>query len=151
MPRYCHSVADVHTLKHLAVLMNISIPKVGVETAPMLGVRASPSGRYILVLLRAAPSEVWTVSAVQLTRQRHSAGCPVLSPEGTSFAVEACVPFIHAAICCQRTPSRQVSHMASAIWDIRGSSNAAAAVSARVTAWLGRQHSCQAASAFGLT
>jgi hypothetical protein len=29
----------------------------------MLGVRASPSGRYILVLLRAAPSEVWTVRA----------------------------------------------------------------------------------------
>lgn len=33
----------------------------GVEAAPMLGVRASPSGRYVLVLLRAAPSEIWTV------------------------------------------------------------------------------------------
>ena len=27
----------------------------------MAGVRASPSGRYVLVLLKAAPSEIWTV------------------------------------------------------------------------------------------
>ena len=28
----------------------------------MLGIRASPLGRYILVLLRGAPSEIWAVS-----------------------------------------------------------------------------------------
>ena len=35
--------------------------QVGIEAAPMLGVRASPSGRYVLLLLRGAPSEIWTV------------------------------------------------------------------------------------------
>ena len=36
--------------------------QVGAENAPMLGIRASPLGRYILVLLRGAPSEIWAVS-----------------------------------------------------------------------------------------
>lgn len=36
---------------------------VGVEAAPMLGIRAAPSGRYLLLLLRSAPSEIWAVRA----------------------------------------------------------------------------------------
>lgn len=32
----------------------------------MLGIRASPSGRYVLVLLRGAPSEIWAVSESDL-------------------------------------------------------------------------------------
>ena len=35
--------------------------EVGPEAAPMLGIRASPSGRYVLVLLLGAPSEIWAV------------------------------------------------------------------------------------------
>ena len=27
----------------------------------MLGIRASPTGRYLLILLRGAPSEIWAV------------------------------------------------------------------------------------------
>ena len=32
------------------------------ESSPMLGIRASPLGRYLLLLLRGAPSEIWLVS-----------------------------------------------------------------------------------------
>lgn len=53
----------------------------------MLGVRASPSGRYVLVLLRAAPSEIWTVRFrvyvrifVLLVALLHRT-CSVLEPE----------------------------------------------------------------------
>lgn len=37
--------------------------ELGAETSPMLGIRASASGRYLLVLLRGAPSEIWQVHA----------------------------------------------------------------------------------------
>lgn len=37
---------------------------VGMESSPMLGIRASPTGRYLLVLLRGAPSEIWAVRAL---------------------------------------------------------------------------------------
>ncbi|KAL4425017.1 hypothetical protein ABPG77_001795 [Micractinium sp. CCAP 211/92] len=33
------------------------------DPAPLVGVRASPSGRYLLVLFRGAPSEIWSVGA----------------------------------------------------------------------------------------
>ena len=44
---------------------SLAFREVGAEGAPMLGIRASPLGRYILVLLRGAPSEIWAVSAKQ--------------------------------------------------------------------------------------
>ena len=33
----------------------------GVEAAPLMGLKASPLGRHILLLFRGAPSEVWAV------------------------------------------------------------------------------------------
>lgn len=47
-----------------------SIPfrEVAAESAPMLGIRASPLGRYLLVLLRGAPSEIWLVSPCRASR-----------------------------------------------------------------------------------
>jgi hypothetical protein len=33
----------------------------------MLGIRASPTGRYLLILLRGAPSEIWAVRALPCT------------------------------------------------------------------------------------
>lgn len=32
------------------------------ETQPLLGVRCSPSGSYVLLLLKGAPAELWVVS-----------------------------------------------------------------------------------------
>ena len=45
--------------------------EVGAEDAPMLGIRASPSGSYLLVLLRGKPAELWQV--------RMCAGRPALT------------------------------------------------------------------------
>lgn len=59
-----------NTLLITDVRSRASLPfrEVGPEAAPMLGIRASPSGRYLLILLRGAPSEIWTViSARYLT------------------------------------------------------------------------------------
>ena len=41
---------------------SIAFREVPVEPAPMLGIRSSPLGRYLLLLLRGAPSEIWLVS-----------------------------------------------------------------------------------------
>ena len=40
-----------------------SVPfrEIGVEPAPLLGLRASPSGRILLLVLKGAPSEIWAV------------------------------------------------------------------------------------------
>lgn len=54
---------SAETTSKINSLLLLPLLQVGVEAAPMLGVRASPSGRYVLVLLRAAPSEIWTVSS----------------------------------------------------------------------------------------
>ena len=47
----------------------------------MLGIRASPTGSHILVLLRAAPSEIWGVSnnlfRILVTRSCHDADAGV--------------------------------------------------------------------------
>ncbi|KAK9863395.1 hypothetical protein WJX84_011255 [Apatococcus fuscideae] len=57
-----------HGFRNSLVLTDIrnraSIPfrELGAETSPMLGIRASASGRYLLVLLRGAPSEIWQVA-----------------------------------------------------------------------------------------
>eukprot|EP00873_Tetraselmis_striata_P044832 jgi/Tetstr1/465096/TSEL_009824.t1 len=37
--------------------------EVGPEISPMLAVRSSPSGRYLLILFRGAPAEIWVVGA----------------------------------------------------------------------------------------
>ncbi|KAK9829709.1 hypothetical protein WJX72_007460 [[Myrmecia] bisecta] len=56
-----------HGFRNTLLLTDIrnrsSLPfrELGAENAPMLGIRASPSGRYILVLLRGAPSEIWAI------------------------------------------------------------------------------------------
>ncbi len=52
-----------NTLLITDVRSRASLPfrEVGPEAAPMLGIRASPSGRYLLILLRGAPSEIWAV------------------------------------------------------------------------------------------
>ena len=54
-----------NTLLITDVRSRASLPfrEVGPEAAPMLGIRASASGRYLLILLRGAPSEIWAVSA----------------------------------------------------------------------------------------
>ena len=46
---------------------------VGVEAAPMLGIRAAPSGRYLLLLLRGAPSEIWAARPRPPTRLTRNA------------------------------------------------------------------------------
>lgn len=53
-----------NTLLITDVRSRASLPfrEVGPEAAPMLGIRASASGRYLLILLRGAPSEIWAVS-----------------------------------------------------------------------------------------
>jgi hypothetical protein len=52
-----------NTLLLTDVRNRASIPfrEVGLEPAPLQGIRASPSGRYLLLLLRGAPSEIWAV------------------------------------------------------------------------------------------
>ncbi|BDA45713.1 probable WD repeat-containing protein 11 at C-terminar half [Coccomyxa sp. Obi] len=52
-----------NTLLITDVRSRASLPfrEVGPEAAPMLGIRASPSGRYLLILLRGAPSEIWAL------------------------------------------------------------------------------------------
>ena len=59
---YCNRLllTDVRT--------RLSLPfrEVPSEPSAMLGIRASVSGRYILVLLRAAPSEIWMVIPIQI-------------------------------------------------------------------------------------
>ena len=52
-----------NTLLITDVRSRASLPfrEVGPEAAPMLGIRASASGRYLLILLRGAPSEIWAV------------------------------------------------------------------------------------------
>lgn len=49
---------------------SISFRDVASESAPMLGIRASPLGRYLLVLLRGAPSEIWLVRHSMALRTR---------------------------------------------------------------------------------
>ena len=65
---------------------------------PMLGIRASPSGRYLLVLLRNAPSEIWLVSLphiqnfVALERALVMAGLSMTSETIFSFQKQSKMP-----------------------------------------------------------
>ena len=64
--RLPNSAAFRNTLLLSDARSRASLPlrEVGGEDAPMLGIRSSPTGRYILVLLRGAPSEIWAVRVV---------------------------------------------------------------------------------------
>lgn len=50
-----------HVLDNLSY-KDVMMMQVGIEAAPMLGVRASPAGAYLIVLVREAPCEIWMVS-----------------------------------------------------------------------------------------
>ena len=54
---YCNRLV----LTDVRTRLSLPFREVPSEPSAMLGIRASVSGRYILVLLRAAPSEIWMV------------------------------------------------------------------------------------------
>ena len=56
-----HGYRNTLLLTDIRNRSSLAFREVGVEGAPMLGIRASPLGRYILILLRGAPSEIWAV------------------------------------------------------------------------------------------
>lgn len=39
----------------------VTMRKRGVEAAPLVGVRASPLGRHVLLLFKGAPTEIWAI------------------------------------------------------------------------------------------
>ncbi len=59
--RTAHGFRNTLLLTDARSRASLPFRDVGVEAAPMLGIRAAPSGRYLLLLLRNAPSEIWTV------------------------------------------------------------------------------------------
>jgi len=67
-----------NTLLITDVRSRVSLPfrEVGAEAAPMLGIRASASGRYLLILLRGAPSEIWAVSYAYSSSYHMTSGLP---------------------------------------------------------------------------
>lgn len=67
-----HGYRNTLLLTDIRNRSSLPFREVGAEGAPMLGIRASPLGRYILILLRGAPSEIWLVSA---TKHCHAASC----------------------------------------------------------------------------
>ena len=75
---YCNrlSLTDIRT--------RLSLPfrEVPSEPSAMLGIRASISGRYVLVLLRAAPSEIWMVLLATLPLPSHANRPCLLWPVG---------------------------------------------------------------------
>lgn len=56
-----HGYRNTLLLTDIRNRSSLAFREVGAEGAPMVGIRASPLGRYILVLLRGAPSEIWAV------------------------------------------------------------------------------------------
>ena len=56
-----HGYRNTLLLTDIRNRSSLPFREVGAEGAPMLGIRASPLGRYILILLRGAPSEIWAV------------------------------------------------------------------------------------------
>ena len=61
--RTAHGFRNALLLTDARSRASLPFRDVGVEAAPMLGIRAAPSGRYLLLLLRSAPSEIWAVRA----------------------------------------------------------------------------------------
>lgn len=57
-----HGYRNTLLLTDIRNRSSLPFREVGAEGAPMVGIRASPLGRYILILLRGAPSEIWSVS-----------------------------------------------------------------------------------------
>ena len=57
-----HGYRNTLLLTDIRNRSSLPFREVGAEGAPMLGIRASPLGRYILILLRGAPSEIWAVT-----------------------------------------------------------------------------------------
>ncbi len=57
-----HGYRNTLLLTDIRNRSSLPFREVGAEGSPMLGIRASPLGRYILILLRGAPSEIWAVS-----------------------------------------------------------------------------------------
>ncbi|KAA6419923.1 MAG: hypothetical protein FRX49_10113 [Trebouxia sp. A1-2] len=56
-----HGYRNTLLLTDIRNRSSLPFREVGAEGAPMLGIRASPLGRYILILLRGAPSEIWAI------------------------------------------------------------------------------------------
>ncbi|KAL3161421.1 hypothetical protein ABBQ32_010311 [Trebouxia sp. C0010 RCD-2024] len=56
-----HGYRNTLLLTDIRNRSSLAFREVGAEGAPMVGIRASPLGRYILVLLRGAPSEIWAI------------------------------------------------------------------------------------------
>ena len=56
-----HGYRNTLLLTDIRNRSSLAFREVGAEGAPMVGIRASPLGRYILILLRGAPSEIWAV------------------------------------------------------------------------------------------
>ncbi|KAK9845313.1 hypothetical protein WJX81_003317 [Elliptochloris bilobata] len=59
--RTAHGYRNTLLLTDARSRASLPFRDVGPEASPMLGIRAAPSGRYLLLLLRSAPSEIWTV------------------------------------------------------------------------------------------
>ncbi len=84
----------------------------------MLGIRASPTGSHVLVLLRAAPSEIWGVRYHPLLLPVQPEGCTVLTcwrcwlacslrlSRGGCCQARLCVLFLHAG-----SPAFQPTHI----------------------------------------
>ncbi|CAD7702710.1 unnamed protein product [Ostreobium quekettii] len=55
--------------------------ELGSENSSMLGIRTSPSGKYILVLLKNAPAEIWMVSGLTCVRRVRQLDLPFTAVE----------------------------------------------------------------------
>jgi hypothetical protein len=78
--------------------LSIAFREVGAEAAPMLGIRASPSGRYVLVLLLGAPSEIWAVRGPLCYSMRRMV--PACDSPDESLAPPGCQPDWQPDCCC---------------------------------------------------
>lgn len=55
---FCNSLA----LTDVRSRSSVPFRTIASEQSSLLGIRASPSGQYILLLFKTAPSEIWLVS-----------------------------------------------------------------------------------------
>ena len=78
-----HGYRNTLLLTDIRNRSSLPFREVGAEGAPMVGIRASPLGRYILILLRGAPSEIWSVS-LHCCQPRNPLSC---APEHVAKAV----------------------------------------------------------------
>ncbi|GMH43999.1 hypothetical protein BSKO_11933 [Bryopsis sp. KO-2023] len=64
--------------------------ELGSENAVMIGIRTSPSGRYILIVMKESPAEIWMVSGLRHVRRARHVDIPFTAvewavPEGPPF------------------------------------------------------------------